>query len=48
MNRKYLFNNSLILKLKSFENGSAYSLKTRHAALDPHGAHFGNLPIVWN
>jgi len=40
MNRKYLFNNSLILKLKSFENGSADSLKIQHAALDPHGAYF--------
>jgi hypothetical protein len=48
VDRKYLLNNSLILKLKSFENGSADSFKTCHAALDPPGAHFGNLPIVWN
>lgn len=48
MNRKYLFNNSLILKLKSFKNGSADSVKTRHAAVDLHGTHFGNLLTVWN
>jgi hypothetical protein len=45
---EYSFSNPLILKLQSFENGSAESLKTRHAALDPHGALFGNLPFVWN
>ena len=48
VNRKYIFNNSLILKLKPFENGPADSLTTHHAALDPRGALFGNLPIVWN
>jgi hypothetical protein len=32
----------LKFKLKSFENVSADSLRTRQAALDSHGAHFGN------
>jgi len=38
----------LKFKLKSFENVPSDSLKTRQAALDPHGVHFGKLPFIWN